>query len=163
MFVAMLLLFAFPVKGEAYALWNYWLGGSNKILRYNQPGTKHSLQVAHADIHWNNQAPGTIQRMDNAANVRLYDVNKGANKVGGVTSATSRTIEFNDYYMIRSNHPYTEEFSFMIATHEFGHALGIWHSSGPKNVMYGSFGSGIVNNVPTADDKAGLIASKKRW
>ncbi|MGM0217846.1 matrixin family metalloprotease [Enterococcus sp. AZ126] len=161
--VILLGVFLVPVKADAYVLWNHWLGGSNKILRYNQPGTKHSLQVAHADIHWNKQSPGTIQRMDRAANVRLYDVNKGANKVGGVTSSGNGTIEFNDYYMVRNNHPYKEEFSFMIATHEFGHALGLWHAPGSKNVMYASFGPGIVNNLPTADDRAGLLASKRRW
>ncbi|MGX7149039.1 hypothetical protein [Enterococcus ureasiticus] len=74
-------------KADAYVLWNYWLGGSNKILRYNQLGTKHR---AHANIHWNKQSPGTIQRMDSAANVRLYDRNDGRTGAGGDTSATTK-------------------------------------------------------------------------
>ena len=65
-------------------------------MRYNQPGTKHSFQVAHADIHWNNQAKGTIQRMDNDYNVKLLDYYQ-ANTTGGITDSVTRTIKFNDF------------------------------------------------------------------
>lgn len=95
LFVLVITLF-FPVNGKAYELWGYWLDGNNKILRYNQPGTKHSLQVAHADIHWNNQAKGTIQRMDNDYNVKLLDYYQ-ANTTGGITDSVTRTIKFNDF------------------------------------------------------------------
>ena len=52
-FVAFILLAKFSVK-RGLCVVGLLAGGSNKILRYNQPGTKHSVQVAYADIQWNN-------------------------------------------------------------------------------------------------------------
>ena len=51
--VAFILLANFSVK-RGLCVVGLLAGGSNKILRYNQPGTKHSVQVAYADIQWNN-------------------------------------------------------------------------------------------------------------
>ncbi len=51
--VAFILLAKFSVK-RGLCVVGLFAGGSNKILRYNQPGTKHSVQVAYADIQWNN-------------------------------------------------------------------------------------------------------------
>lgn len=51
--VAFMLLANFSVK-RGLCVVGLLAGGSNKILRYNQPGTKHSVQVAYADIQWNN-------------------------------------------------------------------------------------------------------------
>ena len=51
--VAFILLANFSVK-RGLSVVGLLAGGSNKILRYNQPGTKHSVQVAYADIQWNN-------------------------------------------------------------------------------------------------------------
>ena len=161
--VILLGVFLVPIKVDAYVLQNWWLGGKNKIFRYNQPATKHSLQVAHAYIHWNKQSPGTIQRMDNAANVRLSDVYR-VNVTGGTTFSTGK-IEFNDYWMIKNNHYGTsknrEEYSFNIVTHEFGYALGLDHGQRSNYMMYR--GMNPRNNLPTADDKAGMLASKKKW
>ena len=51
--VTFILLANFSVK-RGLCFVGLLAGGSNKILRYNQPGTKHSVQVAYADIQWNN-------------------------------------------------------------------------------------------------------------
>ena len=51
--VAFILLANFSVK-RGFCVVGLLAGGSNKISRYNQPGTKHSVQVAYADIQWNN-------------------------------------------------------------------------------------------------------------
>lgn len=48
--VAFILLAKFSVK-RGLCVVGLLAGGSNKILRYNQPGTKHSVQVAYADIN----------------------------------------------------------------------------------------------------------------
>lgn len=51
--VAFILLAKFSVK-RGLCVVGLLAGGSNKISRYNQSGTKHSVQVAYADIQWNN-------------------------------------------------------------------------------------------------------------
>ena len=69
------------------------------------------------------------------------------------------------FWMIRGNHyPISHnnlEYSFNISTHGFGHALGLWHSNTSQSVMWRTMNSNM--NVPTADDRSGLISSKNRW
>jgi hypothetical protein len=45
-----------------------------------------------------------------------------------------------------------------VATHEFGHALGLGHSSYSSAVMYASYSVGTNKRTPTQDDIDGVIA-----
>lgn len=45
-----------------------------------------------------------------------------------------------------------------VATHEFGHALGLNHSADASSVMVTSYRQGRIRREPQADDIAGLIA-----
>ena len=45
-----------------------------------------------------------------------------------------------------------------VITHEFGHALGLNHSSDGSAVMYASYSAGSTKRSLTADDSAGLVA-----
>lgn len=45
-----------------------------------------------------------------------------------------------------------------VATHEFGHALGLGHSSFSSAVMYASYSVGTNKRTPTQDDIDGVIA-----
>ncbi len=45
-----------------------------------------------------------------------------------------------------------------VALHEFGHALGLKHSSVSESVMFSGYKRGTVRREPAADDLAGLRA-----
>lgn len=74
---------------------------------------------------------------------------------GGFASAVEFDMQFDPDWTWTTGLPITIDLQ-SVATHEFGHALGLNHSGSGAAVMYASYGSGSDKRSLTADDISGV-------
>lgn len=112
---------------------------SNKHLDFSST-SKYFLYTDYAQTTWNNYKYGVIRKSSSGIDVTISDYYENSS-TAGVTSSNG-TIKFNTYQM----DGYSTAQKRNVATHEFGHALGLAHNlSG--SVMYA-----YVSNVVTLSE-----------
>ncbi|MBA4181355.1 MAG: hypothetical protein C0506_12260 [Anaerolinea sp.] len=76
---------------------------------------------------------------------------------GGFASAVEFDMQIDPDWSWTTGSPISIDLQ-SVATHEFGHALGLNHSASGSAVMYASYGSGSDKRALTGDDIAGIQA-----
>lgn len=79
------------------------------------------------------------------------------NQSGNPKPAIEFDMQFDPEWNWTTGSPVQVDFA-SVATHEFGHALGLGHSASGSAVMYASYSQGSIKQSPTGDDVAGILA-----
>lgn len=129
--ISIIIALVFSISTNSYAALLGWdLVDSGKHLDWDG-NTKYTTRVTSAISKWEGYKPGII-RPDSIyviQDVFISDFYEVSNVVG-VTSAAG-TIKFNDYWF----NIYDPDYELNTVIHEFGHALGLAHTSGTNDVM----------------------------
>lgn len=119
------------VQSTAYAALQGWhLVDSGKHLDWDS-NTKYGTSVTNAVNLWNGHKPGVIRPDDIwvIEDVFISDFNEVSTTMG--VTCSCGTIKLNDYHYAGM----TAGQRTKTTTHEFGHALGLDHTSGSSDIM----------------------------
>lgn len=126
---AILLPMVFATPSRA-ALQGWKLVDSGKHLDYEDK-SKYSSSISSAIALWEGRHRGIIRKdsWNTIKDVTISDFNEASTTLG-ITYARGE-MKFNDYHF----NTMTNAERLKTVTHEFGHALGLDHTNGEKDVM----------------------------
>lgn len=136
---------------------SWYLNGDNGELRYYIYNSNYSSETSFASRKWNEAKSGIASRVydSSIADVIISDVNISNTSVLGTTDPNG-FIRYNRANLEKSLSTRKKH----VAIHEMGHALGLAHNSGSRDVM-----KNPANDATflTSNDKASLEASYSRY
>ncbi len=172
--------------GAQYVLNSYWWSGRHPSWRYNSSGKPGGLTGDSGAVDGGASVWGTVGANFSFTNSGTTTAGTGAcnnstdgsNTVGWAVQSGSTLAVTCTWYSTAPNPDDAVEFDMEIdpgwtwttgtsgintdlqsvATHEFGHALGLGHSAISAAVMYPSYTQGTNKRTLHADDIAGIIA-----
>lgn len=147
----------YTVRAVSVSILSWYLNGSNGQLRYYIYNTNYSSEVSLASSTWGKAKSGVSSRIydSSIADVIITDVNISNTSILGTTDPKGY-IRFNRANMEKSSSVRKKH----VAIHEMGHALGLAHNSGSRDVMKTPANDATVL---TQNDKASLEASHSRY
>ncbi len=172
--------------GAQYVLNSYWWSGRHPAWRYNSSGKPAALTGDSGAVGGGSSVWGTVGADFSFTNSGTTAAGTGAcnnstdgsNTVGWAVQSGSTLAVTCTWYSTAPNPDDAVEFDMEIdpgwtwttgtsgintdlqsvATHEFGHALGLGHSAISAAVMYPSYTQGTNKRTPHQDDVDGILA-----
>lgn len=155
--LAIFITTVYTVNAASVSILSWYLNGDDGQLQYYVYNSKYSSEMAFASSVWNGSKKGIATRVydSSLADVIISDVEVPDTNVLATTYA-SGSIKFNLNNMEKSSSTRKKH----VAIHEVGHALGLAHNSGAKDVMRSPAND---MTVLSSNDKASLEASYSRY
>lgn len=122
-------------------------GSEDEFLLYIEPlppgiDSKYLGVISEAGARWEEASPDldfSIVADDDDANVRVQWIKEfGGHPLGQAINRNFVQVGLGDSDCLEKWRPYTYDTVLHIATHEFGHVIGLDHSDDPGDVMYES-------------------------
>ena len=151
------LIGTYTIDAASVSILSWYLNGDNGELRYYIYNSNYSSETSFASRKWNEAKSGIASRVydSSIADVIISDVNISNTSVLGTTDPNG-FIRYNRANLEKSSSTRKKH----VAIHEMGHALGLAHNSGSRDVM-----KNPANDATflTSNDKASLEASYSRY